>query len=168
MKALFPGSFNPVTNGHLSILKRASAIFSEIHIVVAGSGTKLNVLPIEKRVQFIETALLSIKDSCPNTRFLVRSWEGLIVNYAKENDCWVSLRGIRNASDLEYESNMATINRKLNGRFDTVFLKCEPELEYISSSAVREILRFGGDIRGFVPTAIETELKEISDAFKKN
>ena len=166
MKAFFAGSFDPITNGHLSLIEQGLKFVSELHIVVGNSGFKKYALPGDVRVELVKKALKTEIEK--GGRIEIHSWSGLITEFAKEKNIWVSIRGVRNSQDYEYESNMAEINKKLSPQFETIMLPCAPDMKSVSSSAVRELLRFDGDIRQFVPESITPDIKEFENAFKKN
>ncbi len=143
--AIFPGSFDPVTNGHLDILKRGSEIFDKVIIAIAYNSEKHSFLPIEVRKQLLEECVRDLDN------VVVESFYGLTVDFARKNGASVILRGLRNSKDFEYEKEIEGVNKSLNSRIHTVYLCANPEFNYISSSAVREILLHKGDISGFVP-----------------
>ena len=147
-RAIFPGSFDPFTLGHHSIVKRALAFMDEIIIGIGINEDKRCLMPIEKRVESIR------KLYAEEPRVKVLSYRGLTVDFAQEQGAGVILRGIRTVKDFEYEEGIADINRRLSG-IDTVFLFTEPELSAISSSVVRELLHYGKDVSSFLPKGIE-------------
>ena len=146
--ALFPGTFDPFTLGHHSIVKRALAFMDEIIIGIGINEDKRCLMPIEKRVESIR------KLYADEPRVKVLPYVGLTVDFAQEQGAGVILRGIRTVKDFEYEEGIADINRRLSG-IDTVFLFTEPELSAISSSVVRELLHYGKDVSSFLPKGIE-------------
>lgn len=146
--AIYPGSFDPITNGHLDILKSGAEIFDKVIIAVCYNANKQGFLPIDVRTKLIEECTKNI----PNIE--VDSFEGLTVEYAKKRGATVLLRGLRTSFDFEYEMQLSQTNHALFGDIKTVFLITKPEFNYISSSCVREILLNKGDIRGFVPDAV--------------
>ena len=147
-RAIFPGSFDPFTLGHHSIVKRALAFMDEIIIGIGINEDKRCLMPIEKRVESIR------KLYAEEPRVKVLSYRGLTVDFAQEQGAGIILRGIRTVKDFEYEEGIADINRRLSG-IDTVFLFTEPELSAISSSVVRELLHYGKDVSSFLPKGIE-------------
>ena len=147
-KAIFPGSFDPFTLGHHSIVKRALAFMDEIIIGIGINEDKRCLMPIEKRVESIR------KLYADEPRVKVIAYSGLTVDFAQEQGAGIILRGIRTVKDFEYEEGIADINRKLSG-IDTIFLFTEPELSAISSSVVRELLHYGKDVSSFLPKGIE-------------
>ena len=146
--AIYPGSFDPITNGHIDILKSGAEIFDKVIIAVSYNVNKQGFLPIEERVQLIKE---SVKD-IPNVE--VDFFEGLTVEYAKKCGAEVLLRGLRTSFDFEYEMQLSQTNNALYGNIKTVFLITKPEFNFISSSSVREILLNHGDISKFVPNAV--------------
>ena len=143
--AIYPGSFDPITNGHLDILKNASEIFDEVIIAVAYNGQKKSFLSTQERVDLIKDCVKGI----PNVK--VDSFSGLTVDYAKKNGANVLIRGLRAVSDFEYEMQLSQTNSSLCEEVKTVFLTTKPEYNFISSTNIREILNIGGDISKFVP-----------------
>lgn len=147
-KAIYPGSFDPVTYGHIDIIKRAASIFDELIISVLNNTNKTPLFSVEERVKILE----EITRDIPNIK--VTSYEGLLVEYAKATDAHVIIRGLRAITDFEYELQLAQTNRKLEPTVDTYFLTTSLEYAYLSSSTVREVASFGGDISKFVPPFI--------------
>ncbi len=152
--ALYAGSFDPFTNGHLDIVKRALSIFDKIYILIAVSPSKRPFLEKDKRKELL-TELF--KD---DHRVVVDVWDGLLVDYAKKNKINSIVRGLRPTGDFEIEFQMASMNRKLNPECETVFFATGEKLYYISSSLVKEVFNHGGDISDFVPPIIYNELKK--------
>ena len=153
--AIYPGSFDPITNGHLDILKSGAETFEKVIIAVSYNANKKGFLTIDERVRLIQE---SVKDF-PNVE--VDSFEGLTVEYAKKRGASVLLRGLRTSFDFEYEMQLSQTNNKLFNEIKTVFLITKPEYNFISSSCVREILLNKGDISGFVPEAVQVYLQEL-------
>ncbi len=144
--ALYPGSFDPMTLGHLDIIKRASQMFDRLTVSVLDNKAKNALFSVEERVSILKEATKDL----PNVT--VVSFDGLTVDYARQNDIHVSVRGLRAVTDFEYELQIAQTNRKLsNGALDTVFLTTSLEYAYLSSSTVKEIAAFHGDISQLVP-----------------
>lgn len=150
--AIYPGSFDPITNGHLDILKSGSEIFDKVIIAVSYNVNKKGFLSIDERIDLIKK---SVKDM-PNIE--VDSFEGLTVEYAKRKNAKVLLRGLRTSFDFEYELQLSQTNNALYGDLKTIFLITKPEYNFISSSMVREILINNGDISKFVPKAVNDYL----------
>ena len=154
--AVVPGSFDPVTLGHIDVIGRAAGIFDEIHVLVVHNPGKAALLPIAQRVTLIEQ---SIKDAGLPTNILVTSWSvGLLVDYCVEVEASVIVKGIRSQIDVAYETPMAIVNRNLAG-VETVFLLPSPENAYVSSSLVRQVAGLGGDVSPYVPAAVAAFLQ---------
>jgi len=147
--AVFPGSFDPFTFGHLSVIQKASPLFDKIIIGIGQNSTKNALLSFESRKQSIEK-LFESDDSIE-----VRAFEGLTVDFCKANEAGFILRGLRNPTDYQYESSIEQMNRKLANDILTVFINCDPEYAAINSRIVREIMRNGGDVSQFVPSQID-------------
>jgi len=144
-KALYAGSFDPFTNGHLDILKQASHIFDKVIIGIAFNSEKKGFLPIETRIELIKNSISELNN------VEVISYEGLTVDYARKNGINVLVRGVRNSSDLEYEHQIADTNRLIAPEIETILLTPKPENAFISSTIVREIYKNNGDISKLVP-----------------
>ena len=155
--AIYPGSFDPITNGHIDILKSGAEIFDKVIIAVAYNADKEGFLPVSTRTELI---IQSVKD-IPNVE--VDCFQGLTVEYAKKRGANVLLRGLRTSFDFEYELQLSQTNHALYGDIKTVFLITKPEYNFISSSCVREILLNKGDITGFVPKAVADYLNTKYD-----
>lgn len=144
--AIYPGSFDPVTFGHLDVIRRAASMFDELTVSVLNNTQKTPLFSVEERVKILEEATKEL----PNVK--VDSFSGLLINYAREKDVHIAIRGLRAITDLEYELQIAQTNRKLsNGDLDTIFLTTSLEYAYLSSSSVKEIAEFHGDISQCVP-----------------
>ena len=144
--AIYPGSFDPVTFGHLDVIRREASIFDELTVSVLNNTQKTPLFSVEERVRILEEATKEM----PNVK--VDSFSGLLINYAREKDVHVVIRGLRAITDFEYELQIAQTNRKLsNGGLDTIFLTTSLEYAYLSSSSVKEIAEFHGDISQCVP-----------------
>ena len=146
--AIYPGSFDPITKGHLDILKNASEIFDKVIIAVARNGEKKGFLTVDERVELIKE---SVKDF---DNVEVDSFEGLTIEYAKKHGAEVLIRGLRAVSDFEYEMQLSQTNSALCADIKTVFLTTKPKYNFISSSTIKEILRNGGDVSKFVPECV--------------
>lgn len=153
--AIYPGSFDPITNGHIDILKSGAEIFDKVIIAVSYNANKQGFLPVDVRTKLIRECTKDI----PNIE--VDSFEGLTVEYAKKRGATVLLRGLRTSFDFEYEMQLSQTNNALYNEIKTVFLITKPEYNYISSSCVREILLNKGDIKGFVPDVVCEYLKNM-------
>ncbi|MCI8692395.1 MAG: pantetheine-phosphate adenylyltransferase [Lachnospiraceae bacterium] len=154
-RAVYPGSFDPVTYGHLDVIKRASEMFDVLIVSVLNNKMKNPLFSVEERVKILKEATKDI----PNVT--VDSFTGLLINYAAGNNIHVAVRGLRAITDFEYELQIAQTNRKLSGgALDTVFLTTSLEYAYLSSSSVKEIASFGGDISECVPDFVAELMKE--------
>ena len=153
--AICPGSFDPVTNGHLDIIHRAAELFDEVIVLVLTHTSKTPVFTKEERVQLIERATADLP------QVTVESFDGLLADYAKKKQAVAIVKGLRAMSDFEYEFQMALTNRKLYPEAETVFLTTKEEHMYLSSSLVRQVAGLGGDISDFVPACI------VPDIFNK-
>jgi len=154
--AIYPGSFDPLTNGHLDVIERASNLFDEVVVGVAHNDSKNGTFEIGERVQLIEE---SLPESLTNVS--VVAFHGLLVEYAKKRKAVAVIRGLRAISDFEFEFQMALMNRKLEPTIETMFLMPKEEYTYISSRIVKEIARLGGSVSAFVPVGVEKALKKI-------
>ncbi|SCZ76939.1 pantetheine-phosphate adenylyltransferase [Acidaminobacter hydrogenoformans] len=143
--AIYPGSFDPVTNGHLDVIERASKLFDEVVVGVLSNSTKSPMFTAEERARLIEEAVQPF----PNVR--VDHFQGLLVDYVKSHQIDVIIKGLRAISDFEAEFQMAAMNRHLGQGTETVFLMTDVHYSYLSSSLVKEVFRFNGDIKGLVP-----------------
>ena len=150
--AVYPGTFDPITNGHVDLVERASPLFETLIVGVAASPSKGPALPLDLRVQLAREALAG----CANVE--VRGFDSLLAHFVRECDAGVLLRGLRAVSDFEYEFQMASMNRHLIPEVETLFLTPAEQYGFISSSLVREISRLGGDVSGFVPPAVVAAL----------
>ena len=152
-RAIYPGSFDPVTLGHLDIIKRASKIFDELIVGVLNNNSKSPLFSVEKRVKMLNDAVSDL----PNVK--VMSFEGLLVDFAKKVDAQLIVRGLRAVTDFEYELQMSQTNSVLNNEVDTIFFTTSLEYAYLSSSTVKEAAYFGADISKFVPPNVVIEVK---------
>lgn len=153
-KAIYPGSFDPITNGHLDILDRALSIFSEVTIVVAGTGHKNPLFTPEERVELIREVTADRKG------VKVDRWPGLIMDYARDHQVSAVVRGLRAASDFEYEFMMASMNKRINQQVETVFMMTSQDLYFVSSTMIKELFLYGGDVSSYVPEAVVRRLAE--------
>lgn len=154
--AVYPGSFDPVTNGHLDIVRRAARIFGEVVVAVLRNTTKAPLFDTEERRQLFERVLRD--EGIGGVR--VAAFEGLLVDFARRERASVVIRGLRAISDLEYELQMAVMNRRLDGELETLFLTPSEDVGFISSRLVREIARLGGDVATLVPAAARAALAQ--------
>lgn len=153
--AIYPGSFDPVTLGHLDIIRRISGIFENVVVCVGYNSKKNTTFPLEQRIEHLRRVTADF----PNVT--IASWDGLQVDFADQFENPVVVRGLRAVSDFEYEFTMALFNKKLNSRIETVFLASDERYTYLSSSAVREIGVYGGDYSEFVPPEILEDIKAV-------
>lgn len=151
--AVCPGSFDPVTKGHLDIIKRATGLFDKVIVLVVINPDKKTTFSVEERVE----QLKKVTKMLPNVE--VDSFDGLLADYLRSTGACAIVKGLRAVSDFEYEFQMALTNRKLNPYAETVFLNTAAENMYLSSSMVKQIAKFGGDISSFVPSEIYEEVK---------
>tara|TARA_B100001175_G_scaffold48736_1_gene38134 strand:+ start:27 stop:533 length:507 start_codon:yes stop_codon:yes gene_type:complete len=154
--AIYPGSFDPITNGHIDLIKRASKLFDEVIIAITQNANKSSFLSIEQRVSAAENSISSL------TNTTVLSFNNLLVDFAKEQNAQIIIRGLRAVSDFEYEFQLSGMNKRLNSQIETLFMTPSEEFANISSSLVREILLLGGDISPFVPSEVKTILLDIA------
>ncbi|MEL6821172.1 MAG: pantetheine-phosphate adenylyltransferase [Calditrichota bacterium] len=152
--ALYPGTFDPITYGHLDVLDRASRLFDRIVITVARNSSKKPIFSSDERVDLINEV---IKDVKSEAELVVKTFEGLIVDFATQENARAIIRGLRAISDFEYEMQMALVNRKLTG-IATVFLMPHEKFTYLNSSIVRELASLDGDISHFVPPEVERRI----------
>lgn len=149
-KAIFPGTFDPFTIGHYSLVKRSLALVDEIVIAIGVNDAKKTYFPLEKRIEMIESLYKN------DNRVSVGTYNSLTVDYAKETDASFIVRGIRSVNDFEYEKTIADMNRNISG-IETIVLFTEPKLTHISSTIVRELLRFGHDVSQFIPEGLSLD-----------
>lgn len=156
MKAIYPGSFDPITNGHLDVVRRALKLFDEVIIAVATGEGKTPLFPIERRLALIQASLE--EDGLPSLQ--VVELDGLLVQFAERIGANVIVRGLRAVSDFEFEFQMALMNRKLLEQVETIFLMPREDYSYLSSRIIKEIARLGGKLDGFVPDCVAEELRQ--------
>ncbi|AXE61859.1 pantetheine-phosphate adenylyltransferase [Candidatus Thioglobus sp. NP1] len=147
--AIYPGSFDPITNGHLDLIKRASKLFDEVIIAITQNANKSSFLSIDQRVDAVNKSITALD----NTRVL--SFDSLLVDFASEHNAQIIIRGLRAVSDFEYEFQLSGMNKRLNPGIETLFMTPSEEFANISSSLVREIYTLGGDISAFVPDSVK-------------
>jgi pantetheine-phosphate adenylyltransferase len=151
--AIYPGTFDPITNGHLDVIRRALRIFDHLIVAVAVNDRKIPLFNTEERLGMIRSSLRGMP------RVKADSFQGLLVEYARRRKASAVIRGIRAVSDFEYEFQMALMNRKLCNGIETVYLTPSEQYTYLNSSLVKEVARMGGCLKGLVPPAAETALK---------
>lgn len=153
-RAIYPGSFDPLTNGHVDILERSLSVFDQVTLVIASSSRKTPFISLDERVDLARQVFKN------NKRIKVDLWDGLIMDYARKHRANAVIRGLRAASDFEYEFMMAAMNKRLNPEVETVFMMTGQNLFFISSSMIKEVFRFGGDIRPYVPAPVYKYLEK--------
>ncbi len=161
-KAIYPGSFDPITNGHIDVLRRASRVFDEVHIAVIQNPEKNSFFTIEERIEHLKNLFRD------EPEIQIEGFKGLLVDYAKKKDIYTIIRGLRAVSDFDFEFQMALTNRNLESKIDTVFLMTDEKYSYLSSSLVRQLAKLHGPIAQFVPDLIEQALREKCKAYKGN
>lgn len=154
MNVVYPGSFDPVTNGHLDIIERCSKKFTHVIVAVLNNSAKKSIFSIEERMSLLRETTAHLKN------VEIDCFSGLLSEYAVQKDCSTMVRGLRAVSDYEYEMQMALVNKKLNENLETLFMVSSSEFVYLSSSIVKEISMLGGDIGCFVPPVVEKALQE--------
>ena len=151
---VYPGTFDPITNGHLDIIKRAAGLFDKLYVVVPNNVNKKTLFSVEERVDLIKEVVSCIPNVVVDTTSL------LTVDYAKTVGATTLLRGLRMVSDFEYELQMAALNKSLNPDVETIFIMSSHEYSFLSSSSVKEIAAFSGEFKEFVPTPVYEALKK--------
>jgi pantetheine-phosphate adenylyltransferase len=154
LAALCPGTFDPVTNGHLDIIERSAGIFDPVVVAVLENPAKTPIFSLEDRLSMLKDALADVDG------VEVATFSGLLADFARGRGVSVVVKGIRAASDFDYELQMAQMNRNIDGHLETVFLPTSPVWSYISSSLIKEVVRFGGDVSGLVPAGVADRLAE--------
>ena len=152
-RVIYPGTFDPITNGHEDLVRRAAALFDEVVVAVAAQTAKTTIFPLAERVALAEATLGAI----PGVR--IRPFPGLLIHLLQEEKAHLILRGLRAISDFEHEFQLASINRRMDARIETLFLMTSDQHTFLSSSLVREISRLGGDVGAFVQPVVAAALK---------
>jgi len=158
--AVYPGSFDPITNGHVNLIERALQVFDKLIVAVAHNPNKTALFSVEERIEMINIVLKK------DPRVTTASFQGLLVDFAVEQGASVIIRGLRALSDFEYEFQMTLMNRKLNRKVDTMFLMTGYKWFYTSSKIIREAASLGGSVRGLVPEIVHQRLKEKFPAYR--
>jgi pantetheine-phosphate adenylyltransferase len=158
--AVYPGSFDPITNGHVNLIERALQVFDKLIVAVAHNPNKTALFSVEERIEMINIVLKK------DPRVTTASFQGLLVDFAVEQGAGVIIRGLRALSDFEYEFQMTLMNRKLNRKVDTMFLMTGYKWFYTSSKIIREAASLGGSVRGLVPEIVHQRLKEKFPAYR--
>ena len=154
LRAIYPGSFDPVTNGHLDVIRRSSKMVDELIVGVLNNNAKMPLFSVEERVRMLEEVTKDI----PNVR--IYPFDGLLIDFAAKMEAGVVIRGLRAITDFEYELQMSQTNHKLNPDVETIFLTTSIEYSYLSSTTVKEIASYNGDITQFVPEAVVGKLEQ--------
>lgn len=147
-KAVFPGTFDPITLGHLNVIERASRMYDNLTVLVAENIMKNKLFELSERMEFIRESVSNLDN------VYVLSWNGLTTDFCIDNDAGVIVRGVRSSADYQYEYDMSVFNKKLGSGIETVFLPCDPCFSYFSSSAARQLVAFGKNIDFIVPEAV--------------
>jgi pantetheine-phosphate adenylyltransferase len=156
-RAIFPGSFDPLTNGHLDIIRRSAPIFDEMVVAVLNNADKHPMFSVEERCEMIREVLPSVEtDDC---KMIVESFSGLTADFARSQNATAIVRGIRAVSDYEYELRMALMNRRLEPSIETVFLMAGEEYSYVSSTLMKQVFELGGRVEGLIPTVVEERMR---------
>ncbi len=155
-KAIFPGSFDPITNGHIDIIRRASRLFDEVIVVILENSIKKTTFPLNQRVEFIRHACNDLAN------VIVDSDSCLTVDYARKKEAYVIIRGVRSVKDYEYERDIASINQYMAKDIETVLLFSSPEQSFVSSSMIREMVKYGQDISAFVTLEVQEACKKLA------
>lgn len=156
-KAVCPGSFDPITNGHLDVIERASGLFDEVVIAILVNNSKTGLFTIEERIDMITESVQHLKN------VKVDTWSGLLVDYCRAHNIAAIVKGLRAVSDFDYELQMAQMNLQLKG-VDTLLMATKPAYSFLSSSLVREIARYGGDVSNLVPARVLADLSRKSQS----
>ena len=152
--AVYPGTFDPITNGHQDLVRRAAGIFERVIVAIASNPNKTPMFPLEKRVDLARQVLSDV----PGVE--VMGYQGLTVDFARKHDVQVVVRGLRAVSDFEFEFQMALMNQRLNPHIETVFMMPAEQYTYISSRLIKEVFSLGGRVHGLVPELVEERLRE--------
>lgn len=147
--AVFPGSFDPITNGHVDLINRALKLYDRVIVAIGVNSSKAGMFPTEKRVQFIQECFEN------EPRLSVETYKGLTVDFCKEKNAQIILRGIRSAKDLDFETPIAQTNQAMCPEIETVFLLTSPSLSHINSTIIRELIKYGRDVSEFVPDSVK-------------
>lgn len=156
--AVYPGSFDPITNGHLDVIHRASKMFDKVVVAILLNVSKNPCFTIEERISLIQSAANNIEN------IEIESFSGLLVDYMQAKNANIIIKGLRNSTDFEYEYPMALMNKKLVSSIDTVFVISNPEYSFVSSSLVKEVARFDGNLQNIVPEEVQ---KALIQKYKK-
>ena len=152
--AVFPGSFDPITNGHIDIIERCNQLFDKIIIAIAFNPEKRGLFTLKERLEMIRTIYGG------HENIIIDSFEGLLMDYARRVGAGIIIRGLRAISDFEYEFQMALMNRRLDDKIETIFMMPHEKYSYVSSRLIKEVFQLGGSIQGLVPPIVEKNLRE--------
>ncbi len=153
--AVYPGTFDPVTNGHIDIIERALKLFDKIYVLVGENPQKATTFTAEERMDMLKEALKK-----HNKRIEIEHFDGLLLNYVKKKKSNVIIRGLRAISDFEFEFSRALLNREMDKNIETIFIMTKDDYAFLSSSIIKEIAMFGGSVKGFVPAIVEKKLRD--------
>jgi len=153
IRAVYPGSFDPVTNGHVDLIQRSAALFDQVVVAILKNTEKAPLFTVEERIEMLNSSVADLSNVS------VAAFEGLLVDFVEKIGASVIVRGIRAVSDYEYELQMALMNRRLSGKVETVFMLPAESYSFLSSKLVKEIAELGGNIEGFVPTEVEKRIR---------
>ncbi len=157
-RAIFPGSFDPLTNGHLDIIRRSAPLFDEMIVAVLNNADKNPMFSVEERCAMIREALPAVETS--GCRMTVEGFSGLTAAFAREREATAIVRGIRAVADYEYELRMALMNRRLEATIETVFLMAGEEYSYVSSTLMKQVFELGGRVEGLIPELVEQRMRD--------
>jgi pantetheine-phosphate adenylyltransferase len=157
-RAIFPGSFDPLTNGHLDIIRRSAPLFDEMIVAVLNNADKRPMFSVDERCAMIRDVLPTVDTG--DCRMLVESFSGLTADFARERQATAIVRGIRAVSDYEYELRMALMNRRLEPQIETVFLMAGEEYSYVSSTLMKQVFELGGRVAGLIPELVESKMRD--------
>lgn len=157
-RAIFPGSFDPMTNGHLDIIERSSPLFDEMIVAVLNNADKHPMFTVDERCEMIRDVLANVDTG--NCKLIVDSFSGLTADFARNSNATAIVRGIRAVSDYEYELRMALMNRRLEPSIETVFLMAGEEYSYVSSTLMKQVFELGGRVEGLIPELVENRMRD--------
>ena len=161
---IYPGTFDPLTYGHMDIIERAACLGDQLIVAVAANAGKGPLLSVEDRTELVQTEVARLsEDGTISTPIRVLNFSTLLTDFAREQNATVIVRGLRAVSDFEIEFQMASINKRLHGDLETVFLMAAEHQHFVASRFVKEVSKFGGDISSFVPASVVRKMKQISD-----